>query len=72
MSYNLVGWRLLQDVLSATEMGPWALSQYKDSLSWYGDFHCKDKTVSRLIFFEMAPWFLLEGGLQQYENKLTF
>ena len=32
-----------------------AASQYKDGLSWYGDFHYKENTVVRLIFVMGIP-----------------
>ena len=33
-----------------TETAPWALPQYKDHLSRYGDYHVKDKMVTRLSY----------------------
>ena len=39
---NMLQWNGKVSMLTA-----WTLSQYKDSLSEYGDFHVKDKTVAR-------------------------
>ena len=35
---------------------PWALSQYKDCLSRYGDSHYKDKTVMRTLCHSRNPY----------------